>query len=427
MQLSANPETSHFTEAERAAILEQLERMLAHPQFRHSRRFPALLRFVVHTTLEGRGDSLKERTLGVEIFRKRLQYDTADDPIVRVTAAELRKRIALYYREPGHESELRLTLPLGCYVPRFDSVPATEQPYEPAPVVAPLSTSGLSAPAGLPAMPLRAATPVSPLPKARWFMRFGRRGLVAAVALVLLMAVGFFGWRSTKRTALQAFWRPVLSTTDPVLFCVADQTEYTNIQLRDAAQPTHQSVLRDNLTAVVIDDLSPIVDVGGLLRQNGKTYTVRGEGSTTMNDLRGGPTIFIGAFDNEWTLRMLHSQRYHFANSADMGRFSIVDTASRQPTAWVVDRQQQLATNIYVDFAIVSRFVDRDTGRPSVVIAGIGRGGTIAAGEFITTPSMIDQLAPQLKSAHSNIEVVLSTQVVGGQPGSPHVEAVYSW
>ena len=427
MQVSMNPEVSLFTDAEKSVILEQLERMLAHSHFNQSRRYPALLRFVVQTTLDGNAALLKERTLGVEVFRKRAQYDTGSDPIVRVTAAELRKRIALYYGEPGHEAELRLTLPAGSYIPHFNPPwPQRDMPLalprafsppvpKPTPVLEPRSALD----------PLVAPSVSETVAHRRELS--GRVWITITAVLLCLLASGLLLWATRVPSPLQAFWGPVLNTTDPVLFCVADQTEYTNIQLRDAAQPSHQSVLKDNLTAVVIDDLAPIADIAGVLRQNGKSYNVRGEGATTMNDLRGGPSVFIGAYDNAWTLRLLKSQRFHFANDPGMSRFWIVDTASNQPTPWIVDRQQQLATNIYRDYAIVSRFIDSDTGKPSVVVAGIGRGGTIAAGEFLTTSSLLSRLAPQLRSPNKNVELVLSTQIIGGQPGTPRIEAAYTW
>src|ERR1700692_1685900 len=90
-----------------------------------SKRFPTFLRFVIQEELEARGDQLKERTLGVEVFGRDAGYDTTSDPIVRVTAAEIRKRIAQYYQEPGHENELRVSLPPGSYVPQFHP-PLTE-------------------------------------------------------------------------------------------------------------------------------------------------------------------------------------------------------------------------------------------------------------------------------------------------------------
>src|SRR5205085_2259123 len=98
------PETGE----ERDAIREQLEKMLANPLFSHSKRYPLLLRTVVERTLEGHSRQLKERTLGVEVFGRHPDYDTNTDPVVRVTAGEIRKRIAQYYHEPGHENEFRI-------------------------------------------------------------------------------------------------------------------------------------------------------------------------------------------------------------------------------------------------------------------------------------------------------------------------------
>ena len=42
---------------------------------------------------------MKERTLGVEVFGRPPDYDTNADPVVRVTAAEIRKKIAQFYHE----------------------------------------------------------------------------------------------------------------------------------------------------------------------------------------------------------------------------------------------------------------------------------------------------------------------------------------
>src|SRR6202042_1668764 len=127
--------TTTLTNEERTAIQEQLERLLRNSHFNQSRRFPSFLRFVVEQTLSGQMDLLKERTLGIEIFGRDADYDTASDPIVRVTAAEIRKRIAQYYQEPGHESELRVSLPSGSYVPQFHW-PNLASPDGPAPVLA---------------------------------------------------------------------------------------------------------------------------------------------------------------------------------------------------------------------------------------------------------------------------------------------------
>jgi hypothetical protein len=107
------------TEEEKNQVRRQMERLLETAHFKNSRRYPALFRFIVEETLEGRGEFLKERLLGVRVFNRPPDYDTADDPIARVTIAEIRKRIAQYYHEEAHESEMRIELVSGRYEPEF--------------------------------------------------------------------------------------------------------------------------------------------------------------------------------------------------------------------------------------------------------------------------------------------------------------------
>jgi hypothetical protein len=121
--------------------------------------------------------------------------------------------------------------------------------------------------------------------------------------------------------------------------------------------------------------------------------------------------------------------RFHFANDADMTHLRIVDSTAPAQTRWVVDRSIQMATNNYRDYAIVARFTDSNTGKLAIVVAGIGRGGTIAAGEFLTDTNDLSQLMRAAKAAGDkrNMEFVLSTQIIDGEPGSPKMEAAYFW
>ena len=402
-----------FSEDEKSAIQEQLERLLGNPYFSHSRRFPSFLRYVVDKTLVGRDDALKERTLGMEIFGRQADYDTASDPIVRVTAAEIRKRIAQYYQEPGHEEELRISLPAGSYVPQF---------HEPSSAKDEGARNAAQAAAAGPETLLD----VKQTPPHH---HFWRGFAVSFLLLAVLAGAGIWTWRAEHHSPFDFFWGPILNSSDPVLFCIADQKQYSSIALRDANDEGRQIILPDSLTAVVIDDLSPIVHVAGLLQVNGKKYSLKGESATNLMDLRAGPTVFIGAFDNAWTLRLTRPLRYHFANNADMTELGIVDSNAPASRLWMVNRQQQMATNNYNDYAIIARFTDSVTGEVAVVVAGVARGGTIAAGEFLTDPDNLAALMREAKAAGNkqNMEIVLSTQIIGGEPGSPKIEAEYFW
>jgi len=397
-----------YTEEERRLIEAELERLLANSFFSHSRRFPSFLRYVVDETLGGRSEDLKERTIGIEIFGKPADYDTGTDPIVRVTAAEIRKRIAQYYQDPGHEHEVRISLPPGSYVPQF------QFPAEPA--EAPVANS-------IVLIPPAAIITAEPKRPSRWYVTVG-----SILALLFIATAAVLFWQHGKREAFGDFWEPILGSSEPVLFCVADQTKYTAISLRDAADPTRLVTLNDNLTAVVIDDLSTITKIAGVMQSSKKKYNLRGENTTTLSDLRNGPSVVIGAFDNAWTLRLLRPLRFHFANNPEMTKFSIVDATNPNQANWVVDRTQQIATNNYRDYGIIARFTDGNTGKPTLIVAGIGRGGTIAAGDFVTDPSSLQMLLNRKPSPNvKNFEVVLSTQIIDGEPGAAKIEALYYW
>jgi hypothetical protein len=250
-----------------------------------------------------------------------------------------------------------------------------------------------------------------------------------------LLLVGLtYLWQAVHRSAFNFFWQPVLTTSDPVFLCIGDQLQESGFAFRDPAEPARQVWMNDDLkknsyTTVAIDDLNAIVKVAAILQSRGKQYTIKGQGATTLSDLRSGPAIFIGAFDNAWTLRVTNSLRYHFSSDAAMTQFRIVDSMNPAQSRWLVNRSSQMATGTYHDYAIVARFTDSDTDKSAVVVAGIGRCATLAAGEFLTNTGDLAQLELEARAAgdKKNLELVLSTQVIDGQPGSPKMEAVYFW
>src|SRR3984885_890182 len=400
-----------LSEEDKAAVIQQLERLLQNPHFHKSKRFPVFLKFVVTETLAGRAENLKERTVGVQVFGKDPTYDTTDDPIVRVTAGEIRKRIAQYYQEPGHEHEIKVSLPAGSYAPQFCFPEEVK------------SVAIVAAPAD-PALELSPADVVPPVPK-----RAIPAGKLIAGFVVLVAAIGaVIAWQALRPSAIEEFWAPFVKSQDPVLFCIADQSQYSTINLRDAANPLRQTTLNDHMITVIIDDVSPLVNIAGLLQTYGRTYRVQGETATTLTDLRRSPSVFIGAYDNSWTLRLTAPLRFHFANNAEMTRFWIEDRNNPSRQDWLLERSRQ-NTGTYKDYAIVARFLDPNTDRFVVVAAGVARGGTVAAGEFLVDAHRLDELARQVPKdwSHKKIKVVLETQVIDGRSGPPRIDAVHTW
>lgn len=407
------------SESEKLAVQLQLDKLLATPLFNSSKRYPSFLKFVVSRTLAGQTDQLKERILGVEIFGRSPDYDTNADPIVRVTAAEIRKRIEQYYQDPNHSQEIRLFLPAGSYAPQFS------WPGGP-PGAASAGAAGLLLPSDpAAARPSEAQASVAHAEGTFWTWRQAAAGLLALGVL----GIAATAWYAQRPSALKEFWAPFIQSPEPVLFCLADQNQYSTLRLRDAADPKKEITLNDTMVAIIIDDVSPLVNIAGFLRTYGRNFRVSGEAGTNLTDLRRGPTVFIGAFDNGWTLRLTGPLRFHFANDPGMTRFWIEDRSHTEKHDWVLDRSVQQQTGTYKDYAIVARFVEPNTDQYAVIAAGIGRGGTVAAGEFLVDPHRMEEMEKLLPKdwQHKNVEVILETQVIEGRSGPPRVTAIHVW
>ena len=123
------------TDVDRAnEVRGELRNVFASDAFKGGKRAQDFLQLVIEHALAGRFDSLRERMLGVEMFGRPVDYDTANDAVVRVKASEVRRRLAQYYRSRETPPTLRIELPPGSYVPQFffDDAPPLPQ-SEPLP------------------------------------------------------------------------------------------------------------------------------------------------------------------------------------------------------------------------------------------------------------------------------------------------------
>lgn len=414
----------------RDGILRELDRILANHHFCNSRRYPALLRHVVESTLDGKSDSLKERTLGVEIFGRPPDYDTNSDTVVRYTAAEVRKRLLLYYSEEGHDSEIRISLSPGTYVPEFQHSSGRPPTVHSAPQ-SPLNTSTAEVvptrvqdlanelghtsppvPNGLPAAGLTAAR------RSAWGSL-----LVWAVVAAFVVIASLAGWRwrenaKSERSALAEFWAPLLTGQQSVLVCTgsvvfsAGNYSGTTTANRDVDYPF-----------VSMQAAAAIARVSGLVERSGGSTQLIPSATTTLTQLQQRSVAFLGGYNNEWTMRLLQPARYHFTSEPI---HAIVD--STQPR-FQLERDHSIPYSNADDYAVVARFRDPVTDSWSMVLAGIGRNGTEAAADFATSPHYVQLLREQLKGgfANKNIEAVLKVKVIDGRTGAPTIVAAYAW
>jgi hypothetical protein len=374
---------------DKTAVLAQLERILGSPSFRNSKRYSRFLRYLVEQTLAGSAGVLKERMLGVDVFGRPAEYDNYSDPVVRMAAGEVRKRIAQYYHDPGRERELRIDLPLGSYVPEFiETVLPPEQ----------------SAPPAIP------ATPAAVLP-ARRPVR-----LLTGIACAAVMVAALALWHPWVRPgAFEKFWQPFLDRGSPVIICVA--------RLRFGGTAPNQPTA--SLPAFLAwSDSSTATKVASLIASTAHSYQLKRDDDLTFEDLRRGPSILIGAFNDVWTLRLTENLRFEFQNEGTL-RW-IGDRNNPASRAWSTDFSSAARPR---DFAVVSRLLSSRSGRPVLTIAGIGPSGTEIAGEFVANRAFLEALAAKSPAGwqNRNMQVVLETEVIEGHPGPPRIQAIHTW
>lgn len=204
--------------AQEQIVRAELGLVLESPAFRTSKRCREFLEYIVERTISGPSGALKERSIGVDLFQLPRDFDTGQHTIVRVTANEVRKRLAQYYLgENGARHAVRIELPPGSYSAEFRW---DLQPAEPPP------------PIPLPEIEIVEPEPPAPAAPGRV-----RHGLIAAAAVFLLIAgaLGFWRWQAVKSASGDAkapvarIGAAAFATTGPeILFMVGSTTSYVD-------------------------------------------------------------------------------------------------------------------------------------------------------------------------------------------------------
>src|SRR6516225_327081 len=130
-------EATSLSESQVQEVRAELTRLLESPAFRTSKRCREFLEYIVEHTMHGPSGTLKERSIGVELFQLPQDFDPGQHTIVRVTANEVRKRLAQHYiAENGNPHVVRIDLPPGSYRAgfRWDTPAADASGPDPSPV-----------------------------------------------------------------------------------------------------------------------------------------------------------------------------------------------------------------------------------------------------------------------------------------------------
>jgi hypothetical protein len=402
-------------------VEEQLRRICNSQHFSHSRRYPKFLEYVVSRTISRHQEDLKERTIGIEAFGRSLEYDLNVDPIVRVTAGEVRKRLAQYYYDPEHQAELRIELRSGSYIPEFRFVSSQ------APVSEDLSPVAIEVVSSLSdtSPPLADAEIESASRKAKkehMFLAIAGGALILVVASAILVPA-----LMRRASPYEQFWKPIIASPGQVLITVGSVVVLNRPMTN--TEPSPESVGLHPLFAdpVALADTIAVSNLQQVLFHYSKGSSIQSSTATTYSDLQKGPVILVSGFNNPWTMRLTDPLRFHFLQTA-IDTYEIVDRSDPVHKVWPINTRTSFDL-IDHDYALIARFHDPTTEQFVVVAGGIGENGTIAASELLSDRKFFDEAKQQgfLPTSDQNWEAVIETKMINGKFGPPRIVASYSW
>ncbi|RRA47603.1 hypothetical protein [Acidipila sp. EB88] len=430
-----------------AALRKLLGEITGGPAFKGSQRSAQFLEFVIEQSIAGNFDQLKERLIGIRLFKREPSYDTGDDAIVRVTASDVRKRLLQHYGWFGTESSFRIELPLGSYIPRVSRSDASShgpswvEPTQRMEAHANLATTPeestrvISTEVVQPQTPAITAPSHTPSP---W--------LLVAFAAALLGAV-FCGWfvgarNSADRTAAPRVlpWPALFDSSRSAHLITSDANidtvegiTHTNLSLSDYAN--HKYIAQPNAltpeqlkfcrvllladSSAATPDLPITAKVAQIAQTFSKKLAVQTARSFQLAFLSNNDNfIFLGSpRSNPWFSAVASALDFQFVFNPKMGS-EFIRNARPQKSEQVEYIPSANGGGTGYSYAIIAFVQNPDQNGEVLLLAGADGEATGAAGEFVADlPRMAATLqACGLKGAGTSrhFEILLQTDTMAG-------------
>ena len=253
-------------------VKAELARVLGSAVFAQAGRSTEFLRFVVEETLAGRGDRLKGCAIAIGVFGKPPEFDAQTDPLVRVEAGRLRRRLIEYYHGEGRDNSVRIALPKNGYAPTFTSIAAA-----PAQAAAPSASKTRRT-------------------KRRWLLHGAVIGCVAAAAVLFAWLAWYRGAPlapalNAEPAAARARAGPV-SALGPRLLVLPLENLSGDASLDGVAAGTTEEIIRALVafnifaTASTTGHVLELADLATLRKQFDAGYVLTGSVRAANGELR---------------------------------------------------------------------------------------------------------------------------------------------
>lgn len=417
-----------------------VQRIIASPAFVRSTLLTNFLLYVCDRKLRGKEDEITEHQIGVHALRRPENYHPGEDNIVRNYARMLRKRLEEFFEGEGHIEELRILIPRGQYVPRFERAQSGAEPRSTSDVGSEPAESALPQ---IQTLPQTAAAPsTSTATSVSNRRNFIFSASAAAVGASALGWIGMHEWRlHAPAQIFGTFWSQLFSPKRDCFVVTGDsglvllhRLTGREISLNEYVDGTLASDLRGlSLTSTsgkgAVDagtmhytstaDLKVAIAIDRLAMSVHAAPQIRNAREMRMVEVKSSNCIFIGGpRANPWiTLfepRSNFQMKFYPVNGTD---HTIQSIWNKHPKPG--EQQEYLNSPHaapYTTYTMVSFLPSIDDNGWVLVLQGQQLSGTGAAGEFVTNVSAITPVLKNARKSDGSIgpfEVILETQAVG--------------
>jgi hypothetical protein len=398
-------------------IRRALDRILNSKHFSQAPKKRKFVQLICDYHLAGRAKEINEHLIGLEVYERSDRYSPAEDPVVRVAAHDVRKRLEQYYLHEGRNDEVRLEIPVGSYEPVFKL--ASDIPAE-------IETHPTGAHA------LAAIQDRSPLP-AQLENESRRRRLtwtIGALAAVAIIVLAINVWRKNQTPGLTAeqdvydpVWGRFFKSQDPTMQVLSNPPVYVLVNKADP------DVLRKNSIDLSKDAskelfellkqtgqgepeylappklyLSPVSHTGigeaigahlitSLFRSRNLGINLKQSRNLTGEDLKDRNLIMLGGrWSNAWAAKMSVKEDFYFtpqisiANGAPQpGEQSEYRTKFDEQTGQILE-----------DYALITVKPSAQSKNTIMALEGLRGVGTGASAEMITNKIYLAEINQRL-------------------------------
>ena len=353
----------------------QIQRILQSKAFRTSEVHRNLLNYLAEKSLAGESDSLKEYTVGLDVFAKPSSYDPRQESTVRMHVARLRQKLSEYYRTEGVDDPIVVDLPKGGFRVIFE----------------PRSVDAEAAP------PVAVSTVTDR--RHYWY----ELGLAVALALAIGFALYFSSQlRLAQQSITQAsewtpelreLWEPLISANRPMILAVS------------TARP-----------ASGVGPASGLVRLGEFLGVHHTKHQVLSGDQIEAPEVAMGNVIWVGSVTDNRQMRAMFEGR-PLTLEADG-----VHNLQPRPgeSALIADQPQVDPQDTEESYALISR-VPGLYGNGEVLYLSGNRAASITGGvNAFTDPAFAKTLVEKLRGSRGTVpryyQVVLKVRSMDDMP-----------